>query len=65
MTDRVKVDIERSSALGEIGLALASKPGLQVRSASIRLNIVTEHCEVGQDVEVLVARRGGECLRKQ
>lgn len=62
MADSVVINIQRSSIRNKISFILTRNPRLEVRVPRISLQILIEMLQARQDVEVLVAGRGGECL---
>jgi len=62
MADRIVIDIQRSSIRRKLSLILTRNPRFQIRVPRVSLEIAVEMVQARQDVEVLVAGRGGERL---
>lgn len=62
VADRVVINIQRSSIRRKFSLVLTRDPRFQIRVPRVSLQIAIELVQARQDVEVLVAGRGGERL---
>lgn len=62
VADRIVINIQRSSIRRKLSLVLTRDPRFQIRVPRVSLQIAIEMVQARQDVEVLVAGRGGERL---
>lgn len=62
MADRIVINIQRGSIRSILSLILTRDPSFQIRVPRVSLQIAVEMVQTRQDVEVLVAGRGGERL---
>ena len=62
MADRIVINIQRSSIRRKLSLVLTRDSRFQIRVPRVSLQIAVEMVQARQDVEVLVAGRGGERL---
>lgn len=62
VADRIVINIQRSSIRRKLSLVLTRDPRFQIRVPRVSLQVAVEMVQARQDMEVLVAGRGGERL---
>ena len=64
MANSIVINIQRSRKRRKLGLVLTGDPRLEISVPRVSLQVLIEMLQARQDVEVLVAGRGGEGLRE-